>query len=81
MADELKSVIIGTINGIVPPCPICGNRDWAKVAPHDLKEGERFEEMVIGVREENQMVGMPVITFVCNVCGFVRQHGKGTYKP
>jgi hypothetical protein len=81
MTDDVKTVMVGTVNGVVPVCPICGNRDWGKVAPPDLKEGERFEEMIIGVRGENQMVGMPVITFVCNVCGFARQHGRGIYRP
>ena len=71
---------IGTVMGVVPRCPICGNQTWGKVVPPDLQEGETFQEIVAALKGQ-QLIGMAATTFMCNTCGFIRQHNTGLYKP
>jgi hypothetical protein len=78
-ADELFP--LGTVMGTVPRCPICGHQSWTKIVPPDLKEGEAFQDLVTGIRGQQQLVGLETKAFVCEVCGFVRQHYANVYKP
>jgi hypothetical protein len=81
---------LGTVNSVVPQCPICGARAWIRKAPI-LQPGKTFQEIAVAaVIPENtqvdqiiegELTGMAVINFVCSNCGFVRQHDRAIYKP
>ena len=84
MSDDKKDnpsgqvLPMGTFNGVVPRCPICGNQNWARRVPGDLSKDEKFQEVVVADRN-GQLLGMGVMSFICSTCGFVRQHDLGIY--
>jgi hypothetical protein len=82
MNDTPKAAVspTGTVMGVVPRCPICGTQAWTLVRPPDLKEGETYQEITTVLRD-GALIGMSVRQFVCENCGFVRQHNETTYKP
>lgn len=60
---------------------MCGAQDWARrEPPADLKEGETFHEIAVGLRG-TQLMAVPVVGFACKNCGFIRQHVIEAYKP
>lgn len=71
---------IGTINGVVPRCPMCGTHGWERKIPDDLKADEPFDEALIATRNK-QLLTMKVISFFCVNCGFARQHDIERYRP
>ena len=80
MSETPPEPPVGTVHGVVPRCPICGNQGWVTARPTDLKPGEPFQEVVASVRS-GVLLGLAVQVFICTNCGWVRQHLVGTYKP
>lgn len=69
-------------SGFVPKCPICNHHVW-EIRGSERLEGF-FEATTTGqvwnaaLTEPTQLV-LPTIAFVCERCGFIRQHAADKY--
>ena len=79
--DQPETPAMGSVNGVFPRCPICGNNFWGRKAPHGLKPGEQVKDLVMADKGGGSLIAMVVINFICMTCGFVRQHDPEIYKP
>ena len=75
-----RATPVGTVNGVVPRCPICGNQHWARKIPEGLDAREDFTEILAALNGP-KLFSLPVVNFVCTTCGYVRSHDKEFWRP
>ena len=79
-SDVLDLEVVQAFHNMHPSqqkCPVCGNDDWWLL--HDEKGNVSAIPWATS-KGEVKAFGLPLLTFFCNRCGFVRQHFLDAFK-